>query len=95
MTDQNGHQEVSNTYNSEGQVTTQTNALGKKATFSYDASDDTTTYTDPNGNQWQDVYQNGVLVDRIDPTGWGDLVLLRLEPRRAAPSPTPTATPRR
>ena len=29
----------------------------------------TTTYTDPDGNQWQDVYQNGVLVERIDPLG--------------------------
>ena len=69
VTDQNGHQEVANTYDTRSRVTSQVNALGKTATFCYDSSDDTTTYTDPDGNQWQDVYQNGVLVERIDPSG--------------------------
>ena len=62
VTDQNGHQVVSNTYDAQGRVISQVNTLGKTAAFSYDPSTDTTTYTDPDGNQWKDVYQNGVLI---------------------------------
>jgi RHS repeat-associated protein len=67
ITDQNGHQVVANTYDGSGRVISQVNALGKTATFSYSAGD--TTYTDPNGQKWQDMYDGNVLIEQINPLG--------------------------
>jgi RHS repeat-associated protein len=67
ITDQDGHQVVANTYDDSGRVVSQVNSLGKTATFAYASG--VTTYTDPNGNQWQDVYDGNVLEQRIDPLG--------------------------
>ncbi len=65
--DQNGNQVVANTYDSSGRITGQVNALNKSATFSYNTGTQTCTYTDPDGQQWQDLYQGNVLVERINP----------------------------
>ena len=67
ITNQDGKTIVSNTYDSSGRVVQQLNALGGTASFSY--ANGTTTYTDPAGNQWQDVYSGNVLVERVDPAG--------------------------
>ena len=67
ITNQDGHQIVSNTYDSSARVIKQVNALGAGATFSYQTG--STTYTDPDGNAWQDIYNGNLLIERVDPTG--------------------------
>jgi RHS repeat-associated protein len=66
ITDPLGHAQVQNTYGSDGRVTQQKDALNKITTFAWDSSTQTATVTDPRGNVWKDVYQNGVLYQRID-----------------------------
>ncbi len=67
ITNQDGNRIVTNTYNSEDKVVKQVNALGGTATFSYENG--TTTYTDPDGHIWKEVYEGDALVEKIDPTG--------------------------
>ncbi|HYZ77321.1 MAG TPA: NlpC/P60 family protein [Gaiellaceae bacterium] len=66
ITDPLGHPLVQNTYGSDGRVTVQKDALNNATTFSWDSATQTTTVTDARGNVWKDVYQNGVLLQRID-----------------------------
>jgi RHS repeat-associated protein len=61
-----GHAQVQNTYGSDGRVTQQKDAANNISGFSWDSSTQTATVTDPRGNVWKDVYQNGVLFKRID-----------------------------
>lgn len=69
IVDQNGHTVAQNFYDSNGRVYKQIDADGGVSMFSWDPTSQTSTYTDPRGNSWQDVYSNGVLIDRIDPLG--------------------------
>lgn len=69
LVDQNNHTVVQNTYGSDGRVTQQIDADGGISTYSWDAATSTSTYTDPRGNPWKDVYVDNVLIDRIDPLG--------------------------
>jgi RHS repeat-associated protein len=66
ITDPLGHALVQNTYNADGRVTQQKDALLNTTTFAWDPATQTTTVTDPRSNVWKDVYQNGVLFKRID-----------------------------
>jgi RHS repeat-associated protein len=66
-TDPLGHTQFQNTYGSDGRVTQQTDALNHTTTFSWDASTQTETVTDPDNHVWKDVYANDVLTKRIDP----------------------------
>jgi RHS repeat-associated protein len=67
ITNQDGHKIVTNTYDAQGRVVKHVNALGDTATFAYEGG--TTTYTDPDGHAWKDIYSGNVLVERVDPTG--------------------------
>jgi RHS repeat-associated protein len=69
IVDQNGHTVVENVYGADGRVIEQTDALGKKSTFSWDSATQTSVMTDPRGNKWTDIYYNNALVKRIDPLG--------------------------
>ena len=61
-----GHALVQNTYDSNGRVSQQKDALNKITAFAWDSATQTATVTDPRGNAWKDVYQDGVLFKRID-----------------------------
>jgi RHS repeat-associated protein len=61
------HTVFRNVYNADGRVIEQYDGLDHKTSFSWDASTQTMTATDARGNQWKDVYSNGLLVQRIDP----------------------------
>jgi RHS repeat-associated protein len=71
--DQNVNTIVTNVYaasgDSAGRVTSQTNARGHTSYFSWNRTTQTSTLTDQRGNTWKDVYDNGILVERIDPEG--------------------------
>jgi YD repeat-containing protein len=58
---------TTNVYNSAGQVTSQTDPMGRTTTFSY--TEFSTTITDPNGDVTVEQYRNGVLISRT--TGYG------------------------
>jgi RHS repeat-associated protein len=59
MTDPNGGT-VTNVYDTSGRVTRQTDAMNRVTQFAYTPGQ--TTITDPNGNQTQDIYENGELI---------------------------------
>jgi RHS repeat-associated protein len=58
---------TTNVYNGAGQVTSQTDPMGRTTTFSYTTF--STTITDPNGDVILEQYRNGVLIART--TGYG------------------------
>jgi len=62
---------TTNAYDDQGRVTQQTDALGRVSTFAYsgDASDSTTTMTDPAGVASTFRYLNGLLVSRTEAAG--------------------------
>ena len=53
-------------YDAYGRVTDKYDAFDNDTTFSYNWSTQTTTITDPLGKTIKDIFQNGVLVERID-----------------------------
>jgi RHS repeat-associated protein len=61
-----GHAQVQNTYGTDGRVILQKDAANNITGFAWDSSTQTATVTDPRGGVWKDVYQNGVLYQRID-----------------------------
>jgi len=61
-----GHALVQNTYDGNGRVTLQKDALNNATTFAWDDTTQTATVTDARSNVWKDIYQNGVLFKRID-----------------------------
>jgi len=64
-----GHTQVANVYDqTSGRVTQQTNATGDTTQFAWDEATGTATVTDPRGHVWKDVYQDGVLQQRVDAT---------------------------
>jgi RHS repeat-associated protein len=68
--DPNLHTQATNVYDpTTGRVTQQTDANNKTTTFAWDAATQTATITDPDNHVWKDVYQNNVLIKRIDPAG--------------------------
>jgi RHS repeat-associated protein len=69
IVDPNSHTQVSNLYDAtSGRVTQQTDANNKTTIFAWDAPTQTATATDANSHVWKDVYQNNVLIKRIDAT---------------------------
>jgi RHS repeat-associated protein len=68
-TDPIGHRQFLNTYGNDGRVTQQVDALNQTTTFSWDATTQTQTVTDPRGNSRKDVYASNVLTKRIDAVG--------------------------
>jgi YD repeat-containing protein len=61
------HTQVSNTYGSDGRVSSQQDALGHTTSFSWNSSTDTETVTDPRSHTWKDVYTAGnVLSQHVD-----------------------------
>jgi RHS repeat-associated protein len=64
----NLHTIITNHYTN-GRIDTQTDALNKQTLFSWDDPTQTETITDPNGHVWKDVYQNNILMKKIDPLG--------------------------
>jgi RHS repeat-associated protein len=69
IVDQNDHTVVENTYDSDGRVIAQLDALGEETTFSWDPETQTSVTTDARGEEWTDVYVNNVLVETTDPLG--------------------------
>jgi RHS repeat-associated protein len=69
IVDQNNHTVVDNTYGADGRVIQQVDARGKVGAFSWDEPTQTATYTDARQNEWKDVYEDNLLVERIDPLG--------------------------
>jgi RHS repeat-associated protein len=68
--DPNLHAQVTNVYDpSTGRVTQQTDANQKTTLFAWDAATQTATITDADQHVWTDVYQNNVLIKRVDPAG--------------------------
>jgi RHS repeat-associated protein len=67
--DPNGHTRIHNDYGPDGRVVSQTDALGKISTFAWNPATQTSTMTDARGKEWKDVYQDNVLLRRIDPLG--------------------------
>jgi RHS repeat-associated protein len=64
-----GHPQVTNVYDAAtGRVTSQTDATSKTTQFAWDAATETATVTDPSNHVWKDVYEGGVLRERIDAT---------------------------
>jgi RHS repeat-associated protein len=62
ITDSLGHVQLTNTYDAtSGQVTAQTDALGHKTIFAWDAGKQESTVTDPDGVVVHDGYLNNVL----------------------------------
>ena len=67
ITDPLNHAQVTNVYGPDGRVQSQTDALGKQTTFAWDAQTETATATDANQKTWTHDYDEGVLVEEIDP----------------------------
>jgi YD repeat-containing protein len=67
VVDQNANAVVATTYEPGGRVSAQTDALGKRTTFSWDSQTQTATVTDPRGEKWRDVYAGHALVGEQDP----------------------------
>ncbi|MEV5605715.1 FG-GAP-like repeat-containing protein [Streptomyces sp. NPDC052299] len=65
--DARGNYPVRNIYNSEGQVTSQQDALGRVTKFSYNGS--TTDTTAPDGGVWTDAYSGNIITAQYDPFG--------------------------
>jgi RHS repeat-associated protein len=69
ITDPDGHVALTNTYDRSSRIIRQVNALDQTATFDWDATSGTSTYTDPAGHAWKDVYDNFLLTTQVDPLG--------------------------
>ncbi|MEW6059526.1 MAG: DUF6531 domain-containing protein [Actinomycetota bacterium] len=69
VTDPNNDTVVQNVYGPDGRVIQQTDGRGNVSTFDWDPATRTSTYTDARGHEWQDVYDSGAFVERIDPLG--------------------------
>lgn len=69
VVDQGGNASVTNVYGADGRVVKQIDASGRETLFGWDASLQTATTTDPDGNQWRDTYHDNVLVEAVDPLG--------------------------
>ena len=68
--DPNNHTTVTNVYDpTSGRVSQQTDGNQQTTLFAWDAPTQTATITDPDNHVWKDVYQNNVLIKRIDPAG--------------------------
>jgi len=67
ITDPLNHRQVFNVYDANGRVQTQTDAVNKTTNFAWDAANEIATTTDPNNKAWKHDYDNGVLVEEIDP----------------------------
>jgi RHS repeat-associated protein len=66
MADPNGGT-VTNVYDGSGRVTRQTDAMNRLTQFAYTPGQ--TTITHPNGNQTQDIYENGELIQETQAFG--------------------------
>lgn len=65
-----GHAQVTNVYDAAtGRITSQTDATSRTTLFAWDPTTQTATITDPSGHVWKDVYENFILVKKIDGTG--------------------------
>lgn len=72
MSDPRSDGSLTNVYNSNGQVTSQTDEANRTTTFSYQTNSDgseTTTITDPNNNVTVENYTGGVLVSETEASG--------------------------
>ena len=67
ITDPLSHPQVTNVYGAEGRVQTQTDALGKQTTFDWNAGTETATATDANQKTWTHDYDEGVVIEEVDP----------------------------
>ncbi|MFD9398220.1 RHS repeat-associated core domain-containing protein [Streptomyces sp. NPDC060011] len=62
-----GHYPVRNTYDSQGRVATQKDALGNNTSYTYRSGETDTTA--PDGGVWTDVYSHNYLLVQYDPFG--------------------------
>jgi RHS repeat-associated protein len=67
LTDPLNHVIFNNTYDTDGRVLTQKDALNNQTSFSWDASSQTETVNDPRSHTWKDIYSNNLLQSRTDP----------------------------
>ena len=67
ITDPLSHAQVTNLYDADGRVRSQTDALGKQTTFAWNQDTGTATATDANQKTWTHDYDEGVLVEEVDP----------------------------
>ncbi|MFF9819591.1 DUF6531 domain-containing protein [Streptomyces sp. NPDC014006] len=69
VTDARGKQVTLNVYDTQGRVTSQTDALNHKTAFAYSKNGwfDQVDVTAPDGGVWTDVYYKNVLFTQIDP----------------------------
>ncbi len=65
--DQNGNYPVRNTYDSQGRVESQKDALGRVTSFSYNGTETDTTA--PDGGVWTDIHIGNILTAQYDPFG--------------------------
>jgi RHS repeat-associated protein len=61
------HMQVTNVYDANGRVHTQTDALNKTTTFDWDAASEIATVTDANSKVWTHDYDQGILAKETDP----------------------------
>ena len=66
LTDPLSHVVFTNTYDKDGRVLTQNDALSHQTSFSWNATTQTETVTDPRSHTWTDVYSGNVLQSRTD-----------------------------
>lgn len=67
ISDPNGHPVVRNTYDADGRIIEQLDALDELTTFGWDPVTLTSTMTDARGGEWVDVYLGAALVEQRDP----------------------------